>query len=108
MDVSSLLYLAKDLGRITDTAEDHVIVAMLEAAAGDVLHRANITPPETVAALPEDLQHAICDVALRAYDERGDSAGKPGLTVTAARIASRYRGVSLGAANINGDPEGAA
>ena len=99
MNVNPLLAEAKDLARVVGTHEDSTVLAMLTAAAGDVLHAAGVTAPESAAELAGDLRHAICDQAAAMYDLRGDVTSRPGLTVAASRVVARYRGVSLGAAD---------
>lgn len=108
MDVGSLIDDLKTHARVDGIHEDHTIALMLEAAAKDVCHAAGIPVPETVGDLPSDLRFAIIDQAARTYDARGADDPAPGLSAAAGRIAHRYRGVRIDAANINGDPEGAA
>ena len=48
-------------------------------------------------ALPRDLHHAILDQALRLYDRRGDVDAPATLAPSAARIAARYRRVTVAA-----------
>ena len=47
------------------------------------------------ASVPVDLSHAICDHVLRMYVQRGDDDVKQGLSPASARIAARYRKVSV-------------
>ncbi len=49
----------------------------------------------THTALPADLAHAILDQATHLFSTSGSEAGKSGLGLAAARIAARYRRVSL-------------
>lgn len=46
--------------------------------------------------VPADLRLAVCDQALRLYDMRGAENGPATLSPAAARIAARWRRVSLG------------
>lgn len=48
---------------------------------------------DTSAAVPDDLQLAVMEQAAFAYDNRGDTDAKPGLTPAAARICARHRRV---------------
>ena len=53
---------------------------------------------EDVYGVPRDLKLAICDLALRLYDQRGDTTNTPAtFPPAAARIAARYRRVRLDA-----------
>jgi uncharacterized phiE125 gp8 family phage protein len=47
------------------------------------------------SALPADLAHAVQDQAIHLFNTSGSEAGKSGLGLAAARIAARYRRVSL-------------
>jgi uncharacterized phiE125 gp8 family phage protein len=49
----------------------------------------------THSALPADLAHAVQDQAVHLFNTSGSEAGKSGLGLAAARIAARYRRVSL-------------
>lgn len=54
-----------------------------------------ITYPAGYDSVPADLSHAICDHVLRMYGQRGDDDVKQGLSPASARIAARYRKVSV-------------
>lgn len=47
------------------------------------------------SALPADLAHAVLDQAVHLFGTSGSEAGKSGLGLAAARIAARYRRVTL-------------
>lgn len=94
-----LLPVAKAHARIDSDDEDDTLLAMLEAALGDVLGAANVTAPATLAELPADLAFAVCDQAAMLFDARGGATERErplGLSLAASRICARYRGVSLG------------
>ena len=94
MDVSALLEPAKHHARIDGAYDDAAVVLMLAAAAADVLAAAEYVAPATSADLPDDLRFAICDQAAMLYDARGTETDRPvGLSLAAARIVARYRGV---------------
>lgn len=96
MDVFDLLSDAKSHARVDHHDDDAGLVLMLAAAAKDVAHAAAYTLPATVADLPDDLRLAIIDQAAMLYDARGADTERPaGLSMAAARIVSRYRGVRL-------------
>jgi hypothetical protein len=95
MDVFGLLAACKLHTRVDHNDEDADILLMLTAAAGDVAHAAGYTLPATSTALPDDLRFAIIDQAAALYDARGQSDGRPGLTLAASRIVARYRGVRI-------------
>lgn len=96
MDVSDLLIAAKLHMRVDHDDDDSGVLLMLAAAAGDVEHAAEITLPEDSDDLPDDLMLAILDQAAMLYDARGGDTDRPaGLSMAAARIVARYRGVRL-------------
>ena len=96
MNTSDLLTDTKLHTRIDGSDDDAGLLLMLAAAAGDVAHAANYTLPASAADLPDDLRLAIIDQAAMLYDARGGDTERPaGLSMAAARIVSRYRGVRL-------------
>ena len=72
--------------RLADLPVDGEIVITYQAGFG-----------ATLAAIPPDLQHAIIDQAVCAFDLRGQSGPKfgTGLSPHMARVAARYRRVAL-------------
>lgn len=96
MDASALIPALKLHARIIGDDEDDGLVLMLATAAQDVAHMASYDLPEDTLDLPADIRFAIIDQAAKTYDERAADEGKPGLSLAASRIVSRYRGVSLG------------
>ena len=100
MNVDSLLPAFKLHARIDHADEDPGLILMLQAAASGVAYAAAYTLPALASELPDDLRFAIIDQAANTYEHRGDDMGKPGLCVSASRIVARYRGVSIGAAEI--------
>lgn len=96
MNVSDLLIAAKLHARVDHDDDDSAMLLMLSAAAGDVAHAAEYTLPPAAADLPDDLRLAIIDQAAMLYDARGGDTDRPlGLSMAAARIVARYRGVRL-------------
>lgn len=95
---TELLAQAKAHARIDHDDENAALVLMLATALADVAHAANVTLPDTLAELPDDLAFAACDQFGMLYDARGGNTERPvGLTLAAKTICARYRGVSLGA-----------
>lgn len=71
---------------------------VLEADPGSVVRVTYAAGHGTSTAdLPHDLTHALLDHALRLFDRRGDVDTMAGLAPSTARIAARYRRVSVGA-----------
>lgn len=96
MNTSDLLTDTKLHARVDGDDDDTGLLLMLAAAAGDVAHAAAYTLPTASADLPDDLRLAIIDQAAMLYDARGGDTERPaGLSMAAARIVSRYRGVRL-------------
>ncbi|WP_151720483.1 head-tail connector protein [Gemmobacter serpentinus] len=96
MNVSDLLIAAKLHARIDFNDDDDGLLLILAAAAGDVAHAAEYTLPPAAADLPDDLRLAIIDQAAMLYDARAQDTERPvGLSMAAARIVARYRGVRL-------------
>lgn len=96
MNVDALLNDAKAHARISFDDEDAGLLLMLSTAAGDVAHAANYELPETSADLPDDLRFAIIDQMAMLFDVRGAETERPeGLSMAAARVVARYRGVSI-------------
>lgn len=96
MNVSDLLTAAKLHARVDHDDDDSDVLLMLAAAAGDVAHAAEYTLPEDSDDLPDDLMLAILDQCAMLYDARGGDTDRPvGLSMAAARIVARYRGVRL-------------
>lgn len=96
MNVSDLLTAAKLHARVDHNDDDADLLLMLAAAAGDVAHAAEYTLPVLAADLPADLKLAIIDQAAMLFDARGGETDRPlGLSMAAARIVARYRGVRL-------------
>jgi hypothetical protein len=96
MNVSDLLTAAKLHARVDHNDDDSDLLLMLAAAAGDVAHAAEYTLPVLAADLPADLKLAIIDQAAMLYDARAQDTERPvGLSLAAARIVARYRGVRL-------------
>lgn len=96
MNVSDLLTAAKLHARIDMDDDDPDLLLILAAAAADVAHAAEYTLPPAAADLPADLKLAIIDQAAMLYDARGGETDRPlGLSMAAARITARYRGVRL-------------
>ena len=96
MNTSDLLTDTKLHARIDGDYDDTGLMLMLASAAGDVAHAAAYTLPADAADLPDDLRLAIIDQAAMLYDARGGDTERPaGLSMAAARIVARYRGVRL-------------
>lgn len=95
MDATTLLPALKLHARIDTGTEDAGLLLMLTAAAQDVAHAASYTLPTHAIDLPADIQFAIVDQAARTYDARGADDIRPGLSLAASRITSRYRGVKI-------------
>lgn len=96
MNVSDLLTAAKLHARVDFDDDDSDLLLMLAAAAGDVSHAAEYTLPDDADDLPADLKLAIIDQAAMLYDARAQDTERPvGLSLAAARIVARYRGVRL-------------
>lgn len=96
MNVSDLLTAAKLHARIDHNDDDSDLLLMLAAASADVAHAAQYTLPDDADDLPDDLRLAIIDQAAMLYDARGGDTDRPsGLSMAAARIVARYRGVRL-------------
>ncbi|NGM46400.1 phage gp6-like head-tail connector protein [Rhodobacter sp. SGA-6-6] len=96
MNVSDLLTAAKLHARIDHADDDPDMLLILSAAAGDVAHAAEYTLPPAAADLPDDIKLAIIDQAAMLFDARGGETDRPlGLSMAAARITARYRGVRL-------------
>lgn len=96
MNVSDLLTAAKLRARVDHNDDDPDLLLILAAAAGDVAHAAEYTLPVLTTDLPDDLKLAIIDQAAMLYDARGGDTERPaGLSMAAARIVARYRGVRL-------------
>lgn len=96
MNTGALLPDAKLHGRIDHNDDDAGLLLMLAAAAGDVAHAAAYTLPEDADDLPDDLRLAIIDQAAMLYDARAHDTDRPaGLSMAAARIVARYRGVRV-------------
>ena len=96
MNTSDLLTDTKLHARVDGGDDDAGLLLMLAAAAGDVAHAAAYTLPASAADLPDDLRLAIIDQAAMLYDARGGDTERPaGLSMAAARIVARYRGVRL-------------
>lgn len=96
MNVSDLLTAAKLHARVDHDEDDSDMLLMLAAASADVAHAAEYTLPPAAADLPDDLKLAIIDQAAMLYDARGGETDRPlGLSMAAARITARYRGVRL-------------
>lgn len=96
MNVSDLLATAKLHTRVDHNVDDPDMLLILAAAAGDVAHAAEYTLPPAAADLPADLRLAIIDQAAMLYDARAQDTERPvGLSLAAARIVARYRGVRL-------------
>lgn len=96
---NDLLTQAKLHARIDFDDDDSDMLLMLSAALGDVAHAANVTLPETLAELSDDLAFAIIDQAALLYDNRAGATERErplGMSLAASRICARYRGVSLG------------
>ncbi|MDR5650978.1 head-tail connector protein [Ruixingdingia sedimenti] len=96
MNLSDLLTAAKLHARVDHDEDDPDMLLMLAAAAGDVAHAAEYTLPALAADLPADLKLAIIDQAAMLFDARAQDTERPvGLSLAAARIVARYRGVRL-------------
>lgn len=96
MNMNELLAGAKLHASVSDDDNDADSLLMLSAAAGDVAHAANYEMPEAASDLPDDLKFAIFDQFAMLFDARGGDTDRPeGLSMAAARVAARYRGVSL-------------
>ena len=96
MNVSDLLTAAKLHARVDHDDEDSALLLILAAAAGDVAHAAEYTLPEDADDLPDDMRLAIIDQAAMLFDARAQDTERPvGLSLAAARIVGRYRGVRL-------------
>ena len=96
MNTIDILTDTKLHARVDGDDDDTGLVLMLAAAAADVAHAAAYTLPTASADLPDDLRLAIIDQAAMLYDARGCDTERPaGLSMAAARIVSRYRGVRL-------------
>ena len=96
MNMSDLLTAAKLHARIDHADDDSDMLLILAAAAGDVAHAAEYTLPDLTADLPADLKLAIIDQAAMLFDARAHDTERPvGLSLAAARITARYRGVRL-------------
>ncbi|MBL3568865.1 hypothetical protein BV509_09095 [Rhodovulum sulfidophilum] len=96
MDLASLIAPTKAHARVDTDDEDATIELMLAAAAGDVLAAAEVAEPADAADLPTDLRFAICDQAAMLFDARGGDTERPvGLSLAAARIVARHRGVRV-------------
>ena len=106
MDVRSLLPELKQHARIDTASEDSGLELMLETAAADVAHAGNITLPEHLSDLPDDLLFAIIDQAAKTYDQRAADEAKPGLSLAASRIVHRYRGVGIGFTETEAEADG--
>lgn len=93
---SDLLNATKAHARIDFDDDDDALLLMLSAAAADVAGAAEYTLPETADELPADLRFAIVDQAATLFDARGGDTERPvGLSLAAARIVARYRGVRI-------------
>lgn len=93
---TGLLEATKLHARVDGSGEDSDWLLILSAAAGDVAHAAEYTLPADAGDLPDDLKLAIIDQAVMLYDARGADTERPiGLSLAAARIVARYRGVRL-------------
>lgn len=93
---ADLLTAAKLHARIDHADDDPDLLLILSAAAGDVAHAAEYTLPTAAADLPDDLKLAIIDQAAMLYDARAQDTERPvGLSMAAARITARYRGVRI-------------
>lgn len=96
MNTSDLLTDTKLHARVDGDDDDTGMLLMLAAAANDIAHAAAYTLPDDAADLPDDLRLAIIDQATMIYDARGGDTERPlGLSMAAARIVARYRGVRL-------------
>ncbi len=96
MNVSDLLTAAKLHARVDHDDDDSVLLLMLAAASADVAHAAEYTLPVLATDLPDDLRLAIIDQASMMFDSRGGMTDRPlGLSMAAARIVARYRGVRI-------------
>lgn len=96
MNVDALLEGAKLHTRVSHDDDDADSLLMLSTAAGDVAHAANYELPEDASNLPDDLKFAIFDQFAMLYDARGGETDRPeGLSMAAARVAARYRGVAI-------------
>ena len=96
MNVSDLLTSAKLHARIDHADDDSDMLLILAAASADVAHAAEYTLPVLAADLPADLKLAIIDQAAMLFDARAHDTERPvGLSLAAARITARYRGVRL-------------
>lgn len=96
MNVSDLLTAAKLRARVDHNDDDPDLLLILAAAAGDVAHAAEYTLPVLTTDLPDDLKLAIIDQAAMLFDARAQDTERPvGLSLAAARIVARYRGVRL-------------
>lgn len=98
MNVASLLEAAKLHTRVDPNSneEDADLRLMLSTAAADVAHAANFVLPESADDLPDDLKFAIIDQVALLFDCRGGDTERPeGLSMAAARVVARYRGVAI-------------
>lgn len=96
MNISDLLTSAKLHARVDHNDDDADLLLMLAAAAGDIAHAAEYMLPVLTADLPDDLRFAILDQAAMLFDARAHDTERPvGLSMAAARITARYRGVRL-------------
>lgn len=94
MEISDLLTATKLHCRVDHDDEDGALLLMLSAAALDVCGAAGIEIPGDAADLPDDLRLAVMDQAAMLYDARGGDTKRPlGLSLAAARITARHRGV---------------
>ena len=91
--MTDLLASTKALARVDHDDEDAVLELMIAAARADVLAAAGYVQAEG-ETLPDDLHYAVMDQAAMLYDARGGTTERPvGLSLAAARITARYRGV---------------
>ena len=85
---------AKRYLRVDGDDDDATIATLLAAASAELARYIGAELPDPV---PADLQLAVLEQVAWHYDNRGTMDARPGLCPAAARIAARFRGVSLGA-----------
>lgn len=83
---------ASDHLRLTHDADLMQVQLYIEAARAELARYIGAELPDP---LPADLCLAVLEMVHHAYDHRADPDAKPGLTPAAARIAARYRRVTL-------------
>ncbi len=70
-------------------------ITLPDAVTGPVVITYEAGFGDTAASVPEDLAHAVMDQAGQLFDQRGAVDAKQGLSIAAARICARHRGVAI-------------